>query len=359
MKYTGVLYFVFFSSILQATEEYEQGITADRLQQIAGDAEVQKRMRANRIDPSDMNSLLDYLLPKKRTKIIEVDIKPINNVVNNTDTQKKDSAQGKFNYTDIPKPEIKSQKKVSSKYGKPEPNEPEIVINQKNQEAETATASYSDKLVEKKIKKPPYNKKKTYRNEYTYIAPSRTQSSTNEIYASKLKRKFGIRIGTWIKGRLNRSTTNSDPGLIEVHIREEIQGDYRSLPVGTILFCQKKFNKGTRRLDMEIIKALLPSGEEFDLTALVYDEQRKAGLRGVVIENDNRSIESGLTKGVLNAGGAIASLNTGSTAGIIIDSTIESVTDNKKIINSAKNPSVAYTIHVPPQIVQVQIQITF
>ncbi len=67
-------------------------------------------------------------------------------------------------------------------------------------------------------------------------------------------RVFGIRIGTWIEGKLRRNASNAEPGLIEIYTTRDIRGDKKVLPIGTTLFAQKTYNPGTKKLDLLVEK---------------------------------------------------------------------------------------------------------
>jgi len=371
-----LLIVLLISPVTLFAESEDNGITAERLRLVASDAEREKRLRASRVDPTNMNSFLDHLYSAEKKG------DALNTII--PEEERKSRAEGIFNYNKSGVSSQSSNKQLNENNAQGAltseslPDFKQSNINKTNKTGKSNTgavrsskysnnAEFMDQTIQHQV---THKNTKTIKiiqpqyNEFVYVAPARSAgggngASNNSDAGVVAKRKFGIRIGTWMKGRLNRSTTNSDPGLVEVHITEEIQGDRRSLPAGTIVFCQKRFNRGTRRLDMEILRALLPSGEEVELTALIYDEQRTAGLRGIVVENENRSVTSGLVDGVLTAGGKIASLGANSSAGIIIDSTINSVSGDQRQINKAKNPTIAYTIHVPAQTVLVQIQTTF
>lgn len=347
VRHSLFIFLLLIPTVNNADQDAENGITAERLRQIASDAEREKRFKASRVDPDNMASFLDFLnRPDQSQKGAESP--------EMTESMQHQKSR-RFDYSHNPDTSMVMPERIPE--AGPEKQQKKAMPVRSGKYSQNTKAPVNN-VVATQI--PP---KGSGGNQFTYIPPARAVSNnTASNYSDagkKTKRRFGIRIGTWIKGRLGRSTTNSDPGLIEIHITEDVSGDYRTLPSGTIFFCQKQFNPGTRRLDLEILKALLPSGDEIELTALVYDVQREAGLRGIVVENENRSVATGMVNGVLNAGRRLASLGADNTAGIIIDSTVGSVTEDQKEINEAKKPTIAYTIHVPPQGVLVQIQTTF
>ncbi len=199
---------------------------------------------------------------------------------------------------------------------------------------------------------------------HIYLAPPRvavnnSAASSHSDAVIQKQRRFGISIGRWFSAHMNRDTTNADPGLIEIRTTEDIDGKYRKLPSGTMLFATKRYNSGTKRLDLQIIRGVLPDGEEFTLNALVYDESQIAGLHGIVIENNAAAVSSGVKRGMIDAGRSLASTVTeGGAVGVILDSTVSSVADAKQAVAVATDAA-PYTIHVSPQSVLVQVQETF
>ncbi len=62
----------------------------------------------------------------------------------------------------------------------------------------------------------------------------------------------------------------------------DVQGDHQLLPAGTFLFSEKRYNQGTKRLDLHVIKARLPNALEIELDCIVYDASKVAGLQGIM-----------------------------------------------------------------------------
>ncbi|MCP5005401.1 MAG: conjugative transposon protein TraM, partial [Planctomycetes bacterium] len=196
-----------------------------------------------------------------------------------------------------------------------------------------------------------------------YIPPPRpgsTSKNSGSSDAVELKqRRFGIPLGTWVSAKLNRQTTNSDPGLIELITTQDIVGQHKTLPIGTYLFSQKQFNSGTKRLDLHIVLARLPDGKEIEINCLVYDSQKVAGLQGIIVENNSGAVEQGFKTGLVNAGQSLVNQGTqGSVAGSVLSSTAESLADTQNASINAQSKSL-FTVHVSPQPVQVQVQTTF
>ena len=361
-------------------------MTAEELRRIAGDAERSQRERAQRIQATDLNSLLPRL--ENKQKISEKEQLKKNGFSEHQQKQKVIESAATSPATSVAgaatqENNIKPRRNAGTPrerartpgapraitYGKPQ--------SHSNSGVGKVSASTAQKRAVQLVSdgKPsltqPNNLTEKTRQAipnppYVYVAPARYSSTNNSASSSKSsdavvakQRRFGIRIGAWFSARMNRETTNFDPGLIEIRVLEDVVGDNRTLPSGSLLFANKIFNKGTKRLDLKIIKGLLPDGEEIVLDGLVYDSSRVAGLHGIVVENDAGAIASGFKKGLVDAGSSIVSTAVGGTpAGMVLDSAVGAVADAKQAATAAETAA-PYTIHVSPQPVLVQVQATF
>ncbi len=304
-------------------------ITAEELRILSGQADREQREKAKRVDINDLNSFL----PALEEAPAEVLPEPI--VV--------EPAM-------VPEPNKKPQ---SSKYQTPKVIEQLPVLQTDNPQTNSSNT-----------KKESSNKVKNKSPTFVYEPPARTvnnasgQSGSSDVVVVK-QRKFGIPLGTWFSGKLTRQTTNSDPGLIEILITQDVVGNHKTLPTGTWLFSDKIFNQGTKRLDLRVIRARLPDGEEIEIDCLVYDSSRVAGLQGIIVENNTNAVASGFKSGMIEAGQAIVNQAGGGTiGGTVISSTADAVANTQQASISMQQ-AMPFTVHVSPQSVFIQVQETF
>lgn len=128
-----------------------------------------------------------------------------------------------------------------------------------------------------------------------YIPPPRTSTQhKTSSYSVKVDPKhFGISFGTWASAELVRSVTNADVGEVEIVLSGTLQGRAKALPAQTILYGNKSFNVGTNRLDVRITRGITPDGEEIELSATVYaDDKAFSGLSGVLLRNREKEFDS-------------------------------------------------------------------
>jgi len=170
---------------------------------------------------------------------------------------------------------------------------------------------------------------------------------------------YGIRIGTWMQGSINRNVSSAEPGLVEITLTADVVGDKRTLKAGTILFAQKQLNNATKRLDMVIQKGITPNGHEFKATGFIFDTSQVSGLPGIISGDNTQSIKRGLNKGVLAAAGAATRMlsNTsivGSAAGAASGSLTQ---DRDNLVEQTTEQQL--TVYVSPQPVLIRVDQTF
>lgn len=144
-------------------------------------------------------------------------------------------------------------------------------------------------------------------NQNIYIAPAR-QNSTNQMVSDAIPATlvFGIRLGTWMPANLNRDTSSAEPGSVELSISEDVIGDKRTLPAGTVLFANKRLNSATKRMEMVVTHGITPSGQEFKLRGIIFDPLKVSGLSGIYQVDEKAVAKRGVQKGVVAAVGAAA-----------------------------------------------------
>lgn len=195
----------------------------------------------------------------------------------------------------------------------------------------------------------------------TYIPPPRltTSGPVTDAVSRDPKRLFGIRLGAWMSGRLTRTATNTEPGLVEIELTEDVAGDKKTLSAGTLVFARKQYNDGTKRLEFLVEKGITPSGLEFALHGLVFDLHKMSGLIGSISNDTSRVVERGTKKGLLAAGGAAAQQFTGSTPlGAASSAAASSIlSETEQAVDEATRPHV--TIQVPAQPLLIRVEDTF
>lgn len=171
---------------------------------------------------------------------------------------------------------------------------------------------------------------------------------------------FGIKKGVSLLGRLERTATNADIDEVEVILTQSFEGDLRRLPKGTILFGNKKFNSGTKRLDIHCTSGITPDGFEFkNISVFVRDKNMRSGLVGIVTADKNivaRAAATGTKSALTGAVSNIASTNVISGA---IASTAGSLADQSGQIMNDKVGDMENIITVNPTDLVLYIGKTF
>ena len=156
-----------------------------------------------------------------------------------------------------------------------------------------------------------------------YIPPPRvnTVSTTRSTVFNNETRTFGIVLGTWARAHIERRVSNADNGPVEVILDEDINGNKRDLPAGTVLFGPKGFNQTAQRLDVTLTHGITPDGSEFDISATVYDAHKVSGLTGSVVRQRGDEIRSAASSGALaSAQTLMATTIDSAAAGAVVDS---------------------------------------
>lgn len=149
-----------------------------------------------------------------------------------------------------------------------------------------------------------------------YVLPPNTSTVRADAMATLRpdKQKFGILRGTWVKGKIERTTTNAESGALEIVLTESLDGKYQTLPVGTLLFASKSFNVSNRRLEAITTSAITLDGDEFTgINAYIYSLNKTAGLEGSIQRNVDGELASAganaaidVAKALLPNGGRVA-----------------------------------------------------
>lgn len=196
-----------------------------------------------------------------------------------------------------------------------------------------------------------------------YIPPPRPAGTNNPIYSDAVgvdgKKPFGVRLGTWFTANLNRNISNAEPGSAELVLSQDVLGDHKTLPAGTILFATKQINGATKRMELMVQRGITPDGKEFTAKAIVYDTQKVSGLTGIISGDSDAIAERGVNKGLLAAAGAAAKSVAGTTVvGQAGSAATQSVLqDTSRVVDAANMPTI--TIYVAPQPVMVRVEETF
>lgn len=189
-----------------------------------------------------------------------------------------------------------------------------------------------------------------------YTPPPRNGVQGNSVAGVlNLNRGFGILKGTWIKAKIDRPVTNTESGQMEIVLTEGVQGRYKYLPKGTILFANKIFNASNRRLEAMTTMAVTPGGDEIDgINAYVFSLNKTAGLIGIIERN---------LEGELKASGSNVAIDVvkrllpgGNIATDAVSELSSDMLDNQRDAGPIK-PEVI--IRVAPQVILVKVASSF
>ena len=173
---------------------------------------------------------------------------------------------------------------------------------------------------------------------------------------------FGIPLGTEIQGRVRRTSTNVQPGLIEIVVTETIRGDKDDLRAGSKLFAEPSVVRGSARLYLSVVRGITPANLEFRLRANVNDKTNAAGL-AAVIQSDGRLLKRSATKSALALGasvlGNIAGVSGAAPVGTAVDAFGGNVLDETQEQASAALGGPVFTVSAQPQDVIVAVEETF
>lgn len=198
-------------------------------------------------------------------------------------------------------------------------------------------------------------------NPNTYIPPARyagqTKAAARSIEVDQ--RLFGIRIGAWMSGRLTRTVSNADNSTIEIVLTESVEGDYMSLPSGTLLFGSGRFNSGSRRLSVTLTRGLTPAPEhrEFVLNAAIHSEDRVSGLAGIVQRNRDIELASAGKTGLAAIGRSLLSKFAAREDVLVEGSSIAVDELLQNEINQIEPAE--WTIRVAPQDIRIKVNESF
>ncbi|MFQ5543523.1 MAG: hypothetical protein ACE5FY_04120 [Nitrospiria bacterium] len=303
-----------------------QGITADELRELSDIWETNQRERAGRIETKDLNKLIPKK-PGKKTPPVE----PEGAEKNQADTVKKT-------------PPVIARKKARRRL----PDQ----AKSKKSEQEAESALFPGRLPPRMIEQNAKGK---------YFPPPRQGGfdAVTDAVSPGTTRRFGISIGTWIKGELKRPASNAEPGLIEIYTTEEVGGKLRTLPSGTTLFAGKAYNTGTKKLDLLVEKGITPQGFEFEVQGLVFDLHKSAGLIGNITTDSEMIVERSTARGLIAAGEKVVENIAGSTIiGAAGSAAAESLfSDSADAVHETKK--LKQTIRSVPQALLIRVEKTF
>lgn len=237
----------------------------------------------------------------------------------------------------------------ADKYGKPKTHTASKPARNKTS---TTTASNNSSSYKKPVKPiAPVNPNR-------YVPPPRNSANSTSV-AGVMQRdptKFGVSIGTWIKGRLPRTVSSSESGMIEFITTEDIEGKYQTLPKGTVLFANKTINTSEKKLESMSVLAKTPDGLEIpNVSVRVYSLDQTAGLSGQIVRDREAEIKGSASNAALNVATSLAPA-AGNVAGAAVNSVANDMARNEKrfIDSSAK----AF-IRVSPQNVLLKVSRSF
>lgn len=196
-----------------------------------------------------------------------------------------------------------------------------------------------------------------------YIPPSwSVLQGSGSFDTDQVKQKgqrFGIHLGTRINGEIRRVVTNVERNLCEIYVTQDVVGDRRNIPKGSVLFADKSLNMGTKRLEFATVKGITPDKTEFVIKAYVMDVGEMAGLSGA-ISTDGKTVQRSVSKGAYAVGRQMVSaLNDGSVVGAGVEAATDNALGEKETETDKTLGEPQYTITVPPQKVILRVEQTF
>ncbi len=98
------------------------------------------------------------------------------------------------------------------------------------------------------------------------------------------ERQFGISLGTWASAELTQTASSLRSEYIEIELTEDIVGDRKRLPKGTIFYATGTFNTRSETFDMDFDVAVTPRGEDLKVVGSVFRLNHQPGLVGNVFQ---------------------------------------------------------------------------
>ncbi len=188
-----------------------------------------------------------------------------------------------------------------------------------------------------------------------------------KVYSDEVKTTpgplFGIRMGTEIRAKLVRATTNVEPGATEFVTTSDCYGDYKNLPAGSKIFFNKAVASGSNRLyfgSASGLNAITPEGEEFAVMCSVTDItiNKQKGLVGA-ITTDEKIIQRSLSAGTFAAGKSVVSSLSGNIAADALGAVADTALGEKEAQSDASLRKATFVILVSPQDVYIRVDKSF
>lgn len=196
-----------------------------------------------------------------------------------------------------------------------------------------------------------------------YVPPSwKVMQNTGDFAVDQVKAKgpkFGVRIGTRMRGEIRRPVTNAERNMCEIYLTEDVIGDHETLERGSIIFATKQFNKSTKLLEMRATNGITKDGREFRLSAYAMDVNEVAGLSGTITTDGNTAKRS-MSEGGFEVGrSVISTLEGGNPIGAGVVAATENVLDEKEQETQIKQGEPQFIIRVAPQKLILMVDKTF
>ncbi len=175
---------------------------------------------------------------------------------------------------------------------------------------------------------------------------------------SDTKVKFGISIGSAIPIRLRRTSTNVQPGYIELVTLADIAGRKKILPAGSIIFSRPNVVKGSSRLYLNTVRGVTPEGDEFLIRGHISDSFNTAGLTGI-IKSDGRALERSAAAGAIALGGSLVSELSDGSIGSAAGSAANQMISEGSAQSKANLDKAAFIVSSSPQDGTLTVEETF
>lgn len=182
----------------------------------------------------------------------------------------------------------------------------------------------------------------------------RTPSGFTDAVKIDKAHQFGITLGTWLEGRVNRDTTSAEPGLVDITLAHDFVGAKKTLPQGSLLFARKQLNRATRRMELYVVRGITPARLEFTMTGLIFDMSKVSGLSGIITGDTEASIKRGASKGALAAIGAAVGALTGPLAragGAAVGSV---ASDTERVVDETTEQQLTAYVAAQPVLIRIE-----
>jgi len=191
----------------------------------------------------------------------------------------------------------------------------------------------------------------------TYKPPPRNSGGGDKMGVANFGgrgSKYGIALGTMARAMLVRDVSSLETESVEIELLEDVVGNRKRLPKGTVFFATGVLNEPAGTFDMIFKIGVTPGGEELQVAGSVFRRDNKPGLIGTIYDIKEEQFTSSLRTDASNVVGEVLS----DAAGSGLRTTTQQITTNIREDNE-KKPAPKRFIRVPHQEVLVRFSRSF